>query len=41
MKANFRSNWRMVKNYVNEKKEQEIRIQNKKEKMEMRNKTVY
>ena len=39
MKANYRNNWRMVRNYVNEKKEQEIRRQNKKEKLEMIKKT--
>ena len=41
MKANFKNNWIMVRNYVNDKKRQELRIQNKKEKMEMRNKTEY
>jgi hypothetical protein len=41
MKANFKNNWKMVRNYVNEKKESEIRNQNRKEKLDNKNKTEY
>jgi len=39
MKANFKNNWKMVRNYVNEKKENEIRNQNRKERLDSKNKT--
>ena len=41
MKANFKNNWKVVRNYVNEKKETEIRNQNKREKIDFKNKTEY
>ena len=41
MKANFKNNWKMVRNYVNEKKESEIRNQNRREKLDNKNKTEY
>ena len=45
MKANYKSNWNIVKNYVNEKKDDEIRFKYRKEmdnnKKIIRNKTEY
>ena len=41
MKANFKNNWKMVRNYVNEKKENELRNQNRKERLDFHNKTEY
>ena len=38
MKANYKNNWNIVTNYVNEKRDDEFRNRNKKEK---RNKTEY
>jgi hypothetical protein len=41
MKANFKNNWKMVRNYVKEKKENELRNQNRKERLDFQNKTEY